>query len=76
MNEKLDIPTSPPDLRQAPNTPVLSTVGAAGQPPSAAVWFLIDDGLRNGSVTTDRQKYRKLTRNPGTFHPVRLVTNG
>ena len=29
------------------------------------MWFLIDDdGVLKGSVTTDRQKYRNLTRNP------------
>lgn len=65
MTEKLDIPASHADLLQAPNTAVLTTVGADGQPQSTAVWFLIDDdGLLKGSVTTDRQKYRNLTRNP------------
>jgi PPOX class probable F420-dependent enzyme len=65
MTEKLDIPTNYADLLEAPNTAVLTTVGADGQPQSTAVWFLIDDdGVLKASVTTDRQKYRNLTRNP------------
>jgi len=65
MTEKIDIPASHADLLEAPNTAVLTTVGADGQPQSTAVWFLIDDdGVLKGSITTDRQKYRNLTRNP------------
>jgi len=62
---KLDIPANFADLLEAPGTAVLTTVGAGGQPQSTAVWFLIDDdGVLKGSVTTDRQKYRNLIRNP------------
>jgi PPOX class probable F420-dependent enzyme len=64
MTDRLDIPASHADLLEAPNTAVLTTVGVDGQPQSTAVWFLIDDGVLKGSVTTDRQKYRNLTRNP------------
>ncbi len=34
MTEKPDIPASPADLVEAPNTGVLTTVGADGQPQS------------------------------------------
>ena len=65
MTVKLDIPASHADLVNGPYTAVLTTVGADGQPQSTAVWFLIDDdGELKGSITTDRQKYRNLTRNP------------
>jgi PPOX class probable F420-dependent enzyme len=61
----IDIPASHKDLLDAPNTAVLTTVGADGQPQSTAVWFLVDDdGALKLSITTDRQKYRNLTRNP------------
>src|SRR5215207_1436015 len=64
MTTKLDIPDTHADLIDAPNTAVLTTVGADSQPQSTAVWFLIDDGVLKTSITTDRQKYRNLTRNP------------
>src|SRR3954468_1886133 len=60
-----EVPDSHADLLDAPNTAVLTTVGPDGQPQSTAVWFLVDDdGLLKTSITTDRQKYRNLTRNP------------
>jgi PPOX class probable F420-dependent enzyme len=65
MTTKIDVPDSHADLLEAPNTAVLTTVGADGQPQSTAVWFLVDDdGALKVSITTDRQKYRNLTRNP------------
>jgi PPOX class probable F420-dependent enzyme len=65
MDTKIDIPATHADLLDAPHTAVLSTVGADGQPQSTAVWYLVDDdGLLKASITTDRQKYRNLTRNP------------
>ena len=65
MTEKLSISSGHADILEAPLTAVLTTVGADGQPQSTAVWFLVDDdGVLKGSVTTDRQKYRNLTRNP------------
>jgi PPOX class probable F420-dependent enzyme len=65
MTTKIDVPPSHTDLLEAPLTAVLTTVGAGGQPQSTAVWYLVDnDGAVKGSVTTDRQKYRNLTRNP------------
>ncbi len=60
----IDIPATHADLLDAPNTAVLTTVGADGQPQSTAVWFLADDGVLKASITTDRQKYRNLARNP------------
>lgn len=65
MTTKIDVPDSHADLLEAPNTAVLTTVGADGQPQSTAVWYLVDDdGTLTASMTTDRQKYRNLTRNP------------
>ena len=65
MTEKLSIPPNHADILDAPLTAVLTTVGADGQPQSTAVWYLVDDdGVLKGSVTTDRQKYRNLSRNP------------
>lgn len=64
MTSKTDIPPSHADLVDAPNTPVLTTVGADGQPQSTAVWFLVEDGAIKTSITTDRQKYKNLVRHP------------
>jgi PPOX class probable F420-dependent enzyme len=65
MDTKIDIPATHADLLDEPNTAVLTTVGADGLPQSTAVWFLVDDdGVLKTSVTTDRQKYRNLTRSP------------
>ena len=58
------IPAAHADLVDSPNTAVLTTVGADGQPQSTAVWFLSDDGILKTSITTDRQKYKNLVRNP------------
>jgi PPOX class probable F420-dependent enzyme len=61
----IEIPDSHADLLDAPNTAVLTTVGADGQPQSTAVWFLVDDdGVLKISVLASRQKYRNLARNP------------
>lgn len=64
MTSKTDIPPSHADLVDAPNTAVLTTVGADGQPQSTAVWFLVEDGAIKTSITTDRQKYKNLVRHP------------
>ena len=64
MTSKTDIPASHADLIDAPNTAVLTTVGADGQPQSTAVWFLVEDGAIKTSITTDRQKYKNLVRHP------------
>jgi PPOX class probable F420-dependent enzyme len=64
MAMTLDLPDTHVDLLEAPNTAVLTTVGANGQPQSTAVWFLVEDGVLKTSITTDRQKYRNLSRNP------------
>ncbi len=58
------IPATHADLVENPNTAVLTTVGADGQPQSTAVWFLAEDGILKTSITTDRQKYKNLVRNP------------
>jgi len=65
MTTSIKIPDTHTDLFDGPNTAVLTTVGNDGQPQSTAVWFLVDDdGVLKTSITTDRQKYRNLTRNP------------
>jgi PPOX class probable F420-dependent enzyme len=65
MTTSIKIPDTHTDLLAGPNTAVLTTVGSDGQPQSTAVWFLVDDdGVLKTSITTDRQKYRNLTRNP------------
>jgi PPOX class probable F420-dependent enzyme len=68
MANKLTIPATIPDshmeFMNAPNTAVLTTVGADGQPQSTAVWYLIEEGVLKTSITTDRQKYKNLVRNP------------
>lgn len=64
MPTKLDVPDTHVDLIEAANTAVLTTVGPDGQPQSTAVWFLPEDGVLKSSITTGRQKYRNLLRNP------------
>jgi len=61
----LDVPETHHDLLRDPHTGILTTVNGAGRPQATAVFFLVDaNGLLKGSVTTDRQKYRNLLRNP------------
>jgi PPOX class probable F420-dependent enzyme len=64
MTTKIDVPATHTDLLEGPHTAVLTTVGADGLPQSTAVWYLVDDGVLKTSITTDRQKYRNLVRNP------------
>jgi PPOX class probable F420-dependent enzyme len=65
MTTATAIPDTHADLLDAPLTAVLTTIGPDGQPQSTAVWYLVDDdGVLKTSITTDRQKYRNLTRNP------------
>lgn len=65
MTTRTTIPDSHADLLDGPNTAVLTTVGADGQPQSTAVWVLRDtDGIVKTSITTDRQKYKNLVGNP------------
>jgi PPOX class probable F420-dependent enzyme len=64
MTTNTTIPASHTDLAEGPNTAVLTTVGADGQPQSTAVWVLFEDGILKTSITTDRQKYKNLVRNP------------
>ena len=60
-----DVPESHRDLLQAPLTATLTTVDSHGRPQSTAVWFLVDDdGQLKSSVTSDRQKFKNLERNP------------
>lgn len=61
---KATIPDSHADLLDGRNTSVLTTVGADGHPQSTAVWFLRDDDSIKTSISTNRQKYKNLTRNP------------
>jgi PPOX class probable F420-dependent enzyme len=65
MTTKINVPETHTDLLANPNTAVLTTIGRDGQPQSTAIWYLVDDdGLLKTSITTDRQKYRNLVRNP------------
>jgi len=59
------IPESHRDLLTAPLTAALTTLDGRGRPQSTAVWFLVDDdGVLTGSITSDRQKFKNLSRNP------------
>lgn len=61
----IQIPNTHMDLIEATNTAVLTTVGADGRPQSTAVWYLLDaDGTLKTSISTDRQKYKNLARDP------------
>lgn len=61
----IEIPETHAELFAAPNTAVLSTVGADGLPQSTAVWYLVDeDGVLMTSILTSRQKYKNLARHP------------
>ena len=65
MTTKIDVPDTHTDLLENPYTSVLTTIGADGLPQSTAVWCLVDDdGVLKTSITTDRQKYKNLARNP------------
>ncbi|MFV0260359.1 MAG: PPOX class F420-dependent oxidoreductase [Acidimicrobiales bacterium] len=65
MTTKIDVPETHADLLEGAHTAVLTTVGANGVPQSTAVWYLVDDdGVLKASITTDRQKYKNLTRDP------------
>jgi len=59
------VPDSHRDLLRSPLTATLTTIDGRGRPHSTAVWYLVDDdGQLKGSITSDRVKYRNLTRNP------------
>ena len=59
------VPASHHDLLLDPHTAVMTTVDPSSRPQSSAVFYALDDeGVLVGSVTTDRQKYRNLRRNP------------
>ncbi len=59
------VPASHQDLLGAALTVGLTTVDGKGRPQATAVWFLVDDdGQLMTSITTDRQKYKNLVRNP------------
>jgi PPOX class probable F420-dependent enzyme len=60
-----EVPDSHRDLLQTPLTATFTTIDARGRPQSTAVWYLVDDdGQLKGSITSDRQKYKNLARNP------------
>jgi len=62
-----EVPESHHDLLRDAHTAVMTTVDGKGRPQSSAVFYAVDDdGVLVGSVTTDRQKYRNLQRNPAT----------
>ena len=59
-----EVPESHRDLLLAPLTATLTTIDSGGRPQSTAVWYFVDDdGLLKGSITSDRQKYKNLQRN-------------
>jgi PPOX class probable F420-dependent enzyme len=59
------IPESHRDLLTSPLTATLTTLDGQGRPQSTAVWYLVDDdGALKGSITSDRQKFKNLSRNP------------
>ncbi len=58
-------PESHRDLLQSPLTAMLTTIDANGRPQSTAVWYLTDDdGQLKGTITSDRQKFKNLKKNP------------
>jgi PPOX class probable F420-dependent enzyme len=60
-----DVPESHRDLLGSALTATLTTIDGRGRPHSTAVWYLVDDdGQLKGSITSDRVKYRNLSRNP------------
>ena len=60
-----EVPESHRDLLEAPLTATLTTIDVHGRPQSTAVWYLVDEnGQLKGSVTSDRQKFKNLKRNP------------
>jgi hypothetical protein len=59
-----DVPESHRDLLRSALTATLTTIDGRGRPHSTAVWYLVDeDGQLKGSITSDRVKYRNLSRN-------------
>ncbi len=53
------------DLLRTPLTATLTTLDGDNRPQSTAVWYLVDsDGQLKGSITSDRQKFKNLRRNP------------
>jgi hypothetical protein len=59
-----DVPESHRDLLRSGLTATLTTIDGRGRPHSTAVWYLVDDdGQLKGSITSDRVKYRNLSRN-------------
>jgi PPOX class probable F420-dependent enzyme len=59
------VPDSHRDLLQSPLTATLTTIDGRGRPHSTAVWYLIDDdGQLKGSITSERVKFKNLSRNP------------
>ena len=60
-----EVPESHRDLLESRLTAALTTIDGAGRPQSTAVWYLVDeDGQLKSSVTSTRQKYKNLNRNP------------
>jgi PPOX class probable F420-dependent enzyme len=60
-----NVPESHRDLLQSPLTATLTTIDGLGRPHSTAVWYLVDDdGQLKGSITSDKVKYKNLSRNP------------
>lgn len=58
------IPATHVDLLERPTIAHLATLGPDGSPNSTPVWFLFDGETVRFSLTTSRQKYRNISRNP------------
>jgi PPOX class probable F420-dependent enzyme len=52
------------DLLENPNTVVLATVGADGQPQVTAIWAMLDGEVVRTSLHKGRQKYKNLLAHP------------
>jgi PPOX class probable F420-dependent enzyme len=52
------------DLLETPNTVVLATVGADGQPQVTAIWAMLDGDVVRTSLHKGRQKYKNLLAHP------------
>ncbi len=60
----MTIPATHADLLERPTIAHIATLGPDGAPQSTPVWFRYDGETVKFSLTTGRQKYRNVTRNP------------
>lgn len=60
----MTIPATHADLLTRPTFAHVATLGPNGEPQSTPVWFGYDGDVIRFSVTTGRQKYRNIARDP------------